>query len=96
MIKHIVMWRFNADVSEMDKMEMQRQLEALKELVPTVVELEIGRNRAEGPAAWDIVLYSGFNSMEGLNAYAVHPEHLKVADFVRSLVCERAVADYEV
>ena len=95
MIKHIVMWKFNDGVAEADKLEMKRQLEALKDLVPCLLDIEIGMNVAEGDAAKDMVLYSEFQSLEDLKAYAVHPEHLKVVEFVKPLVCERAVVDYE-
>ena len=95
MVKHIVMWTFKAGVAEADKLEMKRQLEALKGLVPSLMNIEIGMNMAVGDAAKDMVLYSEFQSMEDLAAYAGHPEHLKVVEFVKPLVCERAVVDYE-
>ena len=47
-------------------------------------------------ASKDMVLYSEFQSMDDLKAYAGHPEHLKVVEFVKPLVCERHVVDYEV
>ncbi|MBT3401544.1 MAG: Dabb family protein [Rhodospirillaceae bacterium] len=96
MIKHIVMWKFKDGVAGADKLEMKRQLEALKGVVPSLGGIEIGMNVADGDAAKDMVLYSEFQSLEELTAYAGHPEHLKVVEFVKPLVCERAVVDYEV
>ena len=96
MIKHIVMWKFKDEVAEADKLEMKRLLEALKGVVPPLVDIEVGLNVAEGDAAKDMVLYSEFASGDDLKAYAVHPEHLKVVDFVKPLVCERHVVDYVV
>ena len=95
MIKHIVMWTVKGEVAEADKLEMKRQLESLKGVVPSLVDIEIGMNFADGDAAMDMVLYSEFQSVEDLKAYAGHPEHLKVVGFVKPLVCERAVVDYE-
>lgn len=95
MIKHIVMWKFKDEVAEADKLEMKRQLEALKGVVPTLVDIEIGMDVVGKDASKDMVLYSEFASMNDLQAYAVHPEHLKVVEFVKPLVCERAVVDYE-
>ena len=40
MIKHIVMWKFKDDVAEADKLEMKRQLEALKGEVTALKEKE--------------------------------------------------------
>ena len=42
MIKHVVMWKFKDDVAEADKLEMKRQLESLKGVVPTLVDIEVG------------------------------------------------------
>ena len=96
MVKHIVMWKFREAVPEEDKLEMKRQLEALKGVVPSLLEIEIGMDCSGKDAAMDMVLYSEFNSMDDLAAYAGHPEHLKVVEFVKPLVCERAVVDYEI
>lgn len=96
MIKHIVMWTFKDEVGEADKLEMKRKLEALKGLVPTLMDIEIGMDVAGKEASMDMVLYSEFASMDDLQAYATHPEHLKVVGFVKPLVCERAVVDYQV
>ena len=95
MIKHIVMWKFKDDVAEADKLEMKRQLEALKGVVPSLIDIEIGLDRVGAAASMDMVLTTEFQSMEDLAAYAGHPEHVKVVEFVKPLVCERAVVDYE-
>jgi len=40
-------------------------------------------------------LYSKFNTKEDLKAYAIHPEHLKVVEFIKSVALESKVVDYE-
>ncbi len=96
MIKHIVMWTFKDEVAEADKLEMKRQLEALKGVVSSLVNIEIGLDLSKKEASMDMVLYSEFQTAEDLAAYAVHPAHLKVVEFVKPLVCDRAVVDFEV
>jgi hypothetical protein len=96
MIKHIVMWKFKEETSEAEKLEMKRQLEALKGVVPSLVDIEVGLDVVGTPASKDMVLTTLFNSLSDLQAYADHPEHLKVVDFVKPLVCERHLVDYEV
>ena len=96
MIKHVVMWKFKNEASEADKLEMKRQLEALKGVVPSLVDIKIGMDVSSKEASMDMVLYTEFKSLEDLAAYAGHPEHLKVVEFVKPLVCERAVVDYEI
>ena len=96
MIKHIVMWKFKVEVAEADKLKMKRLLESLKGVVPSLKEIEIGMDVVGGDASKDMVLYSEFESLEDLQAYAGHPEHLKVVEFVKPLVSERHVVDYRI
>lgn len=94
MIKHIVMWKFKDGIPDSDKLEMKGRLESLKGVVPTLIDIEVGLDVVHSDASKDMVLYSEFNSLDDLKAYAEHPEHLKVVEFVKPLVCERAVVDY--
>lgn len=94
MIKHVVMWKFLDAVSEADKLEMKRLLESLQETVPSLLKIEVGLDLSKTSASMDMVLYTEFETAEGLAAYGVHPAHLKVVEFVKPLVRERAVVDY--
>ena len=40
------------------------------------------------------MLNSTFESIEDLNNYQVHEEHIKVAEFVRSITCNRMCMDF--
>ena len=44
----------------------------------------------------DIMLNSTFESIEALNNYQVHEEHVKIATIVRSITCNRMCMDYEI
>ncbi len=100
MIKHIVMWRLKEQAEGATKEEnaqkMKQMLEALKGMISEIVQIEVGINRLESPAAYDVVLYSEFANLEGLNAYQIHPEHEKCKEFIGKIVSDRAVVDYEI
>lgn len=96
MIKHVVMWKFKDDVAETDKLEMKRQLESLKGVVPSLLQIEIGMDVVGTAVSKDMVLTTLFNSLSDLQAYADDPAHLKVVEFVKPLVAERCLVDYEV
>jgi hypothetical protein len=96
MIKHIVMWKFKDGVADADKQEVKRQLEALTELVPEAIEIEVGLDVLRSDQSFDMALNSKFASMDDLKTYAAHPEHVKVGTFLKTLVCERVACDYEV
>lgn len=96
MFKHIVMWRFKPEVMQEDKLEMKRQLEALADVVPSLQAIEVGLNVAKVDAAYDVVLTTVFEDEVGFQAYATDPLHLEVVDFVREMVCDRAVVDFKI
>ena len=58
-------------------------------------EFEVGVNFNPSEAAYDVSLYSVFESKETLQAYVVHPEHQKVVQFIGSIAENRVVVDYE-
>jgi len=100
MIKHIVMWTLQDSAegrSAADNAaEMKSRLEALRGLVDGMISLEVGIDLSRTPSSADVALYSEFVDMAALSAYATHPEHVAVADFVNAVRLDRVVADYEV
>ncbi|UJX41297.1 Dabb family protein [Desulfovibrio sp. JY] len=102
MIKHIVMWTLKDQAEGRDKAanaaEMQSRLLALKGKLPQAVELEVavGAEIFAAVPETDVVLSSSFRTKEDLQTYAVHPLHLEVVDFIKKVVSERRVVDYEV
>ena len=90
MIKHIILWNFQEGKgSEEDKLKIKNGLEALKDKIEVITKPVAGSNA-------EIMLNSTFESVEALNNYQVHEEHVKVATFVRSVTCNRMCMDYEV
>ena len=86
MIKHIVMWKLKEFAEGKNKLEnaqiIKRDLEALQDKIKEIRHIEVGININESEQAYDVVLYSEFNSIEDLNIYQNHQEHLRVAEFV--------------
>jgi hypothetical protein len=99
MVKHIVMWNVVESHDEMGRDELLREIksriEGMKGVVPEVREIEVGIDFNGSDAAWDIVLYSTFDSRADLDAYQVHPAHEEIKKFVGAVTTARAVADYE-
>ncbi|WP_097027478.1 Dabb family protein [Clostridium peptidivorans] len=100
MIKHIVMWKLKEFAEGNDKAEnakiIKTDLENLQEKINELKFVEVGININNSPQAYDVVLYSQFESVEDLNIYQNHPEHVKLAEFAKKVVNERVVVDYEV
>ncbi len=100
MIKHIVFWKLKDSArgkSKLDNsMELKNILEGLKDKIDVITKIEVGINMNSSDAAYDVALYSEFNSFDDLEKYQKHPEHLKVVSLVNEIRSERAVVDYEV
>ena len=100
MIKHIVMFRLKESALGKSKdenlQELKVLLESLQDKIPVVMCLEVGINMGASASASDIALYSEFDDMQALEDYRLHPEHVKVVEFIEKICSERRVADYEV
>jgi hypothetical protein len=99
MIKHIVLWTFRESADGRDREEnialAAEMLKALKDKIPAVRHLEVGRNINRSEGSFDLALYSEFDSREGLEGYQKHPEHLRAAEFLSRVRDRRAVTDYQ-
>ena len=100
MIKHIVMWKLKEIAEGKTKQENAEIMKELLEGLPAKIEeldsAEMGINIlvGEDAAICDVVLTTECKDQEALKAYAVHPEHQKVVQFIKKVVEERRVVDY--
>ena len=100
MIKHVIMWQLKDELSDEQKVQIKadakEKLEALVGKIPGLVEMKIQTEYFKASNA-DFLLDSTFESREALEGYAVHPEHVKVADEkVRPYTRSRVCMDFEV
>lgn len=96
MIVHIVMFKFRNESKESNIKEVVKRLNALVELIPELRSMEVGVNFTDSERAFDLSLYSMFDTKEDLASYAIHPEHLKVVELIKSVTLESKVVDYEI
>lgn len=99
MIKHIVCWKIKDFAEEKSKTKnlqiMQQMLKSLKNL-PMVQKLEVGiASTGIDSSNNDIALVTEFKTIEDLKAYQVHPDHLKVSEFVSKIRNSRTCVDFE-
>lgn len=99
MVKHIVMWNVrgsSADEKAEGIARLKLAFEGLRGKIPGLRYLEIGVDTSAVDYACDVVLYSEFESQAALDAYAVHPEHLRVRHALEGLRIARHQVDYAV
>ena len=77
--------------------KLKTWLESLPEKISEIKFAETGINFDDSDAAFDVVLYSEFESKEALKIYQAHPEHQRlVKEFLNKVRIEKKVVDYEV
>ena len=97
MIKHIVMWKIRGDTPaerESNARVVKASLESLRGRVPGLNKLDVGLDLSRADYACDVVLVSEFESPAALEAYAEHPEHLRVKREMSGLRTARYQVDY--
>jgi len=94
MIVHIVLFQFKDENKKANMIQAKQMLENLMGAVPSLRSIDVGMNFSEEERAMDLSIITAFESKEDLEAYAVHPEHLKVVDFIKSVVEYSKVVDY--
>lgn len=100
MVKHVILWTIKDEFSDEQKSEIKKGvkegLENLKGKIPGLIDIRVNINGLESSNA-DMMLDSTFEDEASLKGYAVHPEHVAVADSkVRPYTATRTCLDYEV
>lgn len=100
MVKHIILWQLKDEYASEEKAqivaEIKEGLEGLKGKIPGLLDIHVQVDKLASSNA-DVMLDSSFESEEALKGYAVHEEHVKVADTkVRPHTKSRVCIDYEV
>ncbi|MEX3947364.1 Dabb family protein [Paraburkholderia sp. EG287A] len=97
MIKHIVMWNVRGETHEEKKATanfVKRAFESLSGKIPGLTKLEVGLDVSAVDYACDVVLYTEFDCQASLEAYASHPEHLRVKQVLGDVRVARYQVDY--
>jgi len=97
MVNHIVLFKLKEFPGEQKReviAGLKEMLEELQKKITEVKYIEVGTNYETDSKSFDLALISHFESLEDLDAYRVHPEHLKVVERIKETTVERAAVDY--
>jgi hypothetical protein len=98
-IRHIVMWNVRGDTPAAKARgiaQLQASFASLRGRIPGLLHIEVGVDTSRVDYACDVVLYSEFETQAALDAYAVHPEHLRVKQELGDLRIARYQVDFAV
>jgi len=94
MLTHIVIWKYRADVEQEIRDEHVALLRKLAGVIPEVRSLAVGFDTLNLTRSYHTGLVAIFDDRAGLDTYTLHPEHVKVADFGRSISEHVASVDF--
>ena len=96
MVKHIILWKLKEEYNNKEvKIAIKQNLEGLIDKIPGLIEISVQIDSLASSNA-DVMLYSVFDDEKSLKGYAVHPEHVCVADnFVRPFTETRLCLDFD-
>ena len=98
MVKHIVLFKLKDEVPAERRLAAARAfkeaIEALPARIPVIRQVEVGLNINPGETR-SIALYSEFDTLEDVRAYAAHPDHVAAGALLAEVRESRACVDYE-
>lgn len=99
MVKHIILWtlkEYSENEKQQIKSNIKKELEGLKGKIDGLVDITVYTEGLSSSNA-DLMLDSSFESEDALKGYAVHPDHVYVADtFVRPYTAQRSCLDFQI
>lgn len=101
MVKHIILWTLNPELSADEKMEVKKGikvgLEGLMGKVPGLMSVKVNIDGRLDSSNCDVMLDCTLESAEALKVYAAHPAHVDVANTkVKPYTVQRVCLDFEV
>ena len=95
MLTHVVIWKYRADVQPEVREEHVALLRNLASVIKEVESLEVGFDVVKLPRSFDTGLVAVFRNRAALDAYTIHPEHIKVVAFGKAISEQVASVDFE-
>lgn len=98
MVRHIVLFKLKNMESYEEKLDIMKcfkeAIEALPAKISVIRKIEVGLNT--NPAeVYDIALNSEFDTLEDVNFYATHPDHVAAGKIIAEAKESRACVDYQ-
>ena len=100
MVRHVILWQLKEEYNDEEKREIKagikEGLEGLVGKVPGLVEVHVHTEVLASSNA-DLMLDAVLENEEALKGYAVHPEHVAIANSkVRPYTMSRTCLDFEI
>jgi len=95
MVDHLVFFAVRDEASEEEIEDLVSSIRALKNEVPSAVDLSVGEDFSGRSGGHTHALFVRFEDTAGLREYMKHPAHLAVVEKLDATTTGRIVVDYE-
>ena len=95
MVDHLMFFAVREEASEEEVEDLASSLRALRDEVPSTVDLSVGEDFSGRSGGYTHALLARFEGAAGLREYMEHPAHLAVVEKLDATTTSRIVADYE-
>ena len=94
MITHIVLFKLKDN--SIESIEKARDiLMDMEGKIPGLKDIEVGIDITHSDRSYNLALITKFESITDLEAYQVHPVHVKVAEYIVSVRASTVTVDFE-
>jgi hypothetical protein len=94
MLTHIVIWKYRVEVTQEQREKHIAMLRRLPSIIPNIINFNVGFDMLHLSRSYDTGLVAIFPDREALDHYTIHPEHVKVADFGKTVSEHVASVDF--
>lgn len=97
MIYHTVLFKWKSEATEDQINDVVRSLNALSGVIPSLLEIQVGKNFSDRSGGYTHVLITKFKTKEQLDQYMTDERHHKiVVEKINPIAEARLVGDLEV
>lgn len=94
MLTHIVCWKYKPETTEEQKTEHIKRLRELPNIIPNIINYNVGADILHLERSYDTALVSVFDNREALDAYAIHPAHQEVVAIGKEIAAHVVSVDF--
>ena len=94
MLNHVVLMKFNEDVTDEAVEQLETALDDLPNHIIEIHSYEFGRDVIRSERSYDFALIALFANEEALGKYQIHPEHQKVVQRIQNMCASVLVVDF--
>jgi len=95
LVDHLVLFAVREGASAEEVEDLLASIRGLKDEVPGVVDLSVGKDFTGRAGEYTHALFARFEDRDGLKAYLEHPDHLVIVEKLGERTSGRIVVDYE-